>query len=64
MIEQKMQKEGETDMKKTIIVLAFAMAAMFCVLLAGCGSSDGGDLSDSKYVGTWKAVSKRRVMRK
>ena len=46
-------------MKKTIIILAFAMAAMFCVLLAGCGSSggDGADLSDSKYVGTWKAVS-------
>ena len=46
-------------MKKTIIILAFAMAAMFCALLAGCGSSggDGADLSDSKYVGTWKAVN-------
>lgn len=43
-------------MKKTCIVLAIAMTAMFCVLLAGCGSS-GEDLSDSKYVGTWKAVS-------
>ena len=45
-------------MKKTIIILAFAMAAMFCVLLTGCGSSGSGeDLSDSEYVGTWKAVS-------
>ena len=45
-------------MKKTIIILAFAMAAMFCVLLTGCGSSGGGeDLSDSEYIGTWKAVS-------
>ena len=46
-------------MKKTIIILAFAMAVMFCVLLAGCGNSGGGgaDLSDSKYVGTWKAVN-------
>lgn len=47
-------------MKKTIIILAFAMAATFCILFAGCGSSGGGegtDLSDSEYVGTWKAVS-------
>lgn len=43
-------------MKKILVVMAFAMAAMFCVMLAGCGSS-GSDLSDSKYVGTWKAVS-------
>ena len=44
-------------MKKTIIVLAVVMTALLCVILAGCGSSGGGDLSDSKYVGTWKAVS-------
>jgi hypothetical protein len=45
-------------MKKTIIILAFAMAAMFCIALAGCGSGgDGTDLSESKYVGSWKAVS-------
>ena len=28
-------------MKKTLIVLTVAMAAMFCVLLAGCGSTGG-----------------------
>lgn len=43
-------------MKKTLIVLTVAMAAMLCILLAGCGGG-GDDLSDSKYVGTWKAVS-------
>ncbi len=46
-------------MKKTMMILAVAMAAMFCVVLAGCGGGDSGgsDLSDSKYVGTWEAVS-------
>lgn len=46
-------------MKKKIVVLTLAMAAMLCLLLAGCGSSggDGGDYSDSPYIGTWKAVS-------
>lgn len=46
-------------MKKTMIILAVAMTAMLGILLTGCGSSGGDstDLSDSKYVGTWKAVS-------
>lgn len=47
-------------MKKKIAVLTLAMAAMLCLLLTGCGSSsggDGGDYSDSPYIGTWKAVS-------
>lgn len=48
-------KEADT-MKKTVVVLVAAMAAMFCVALAGCGGG-GGDLSDSKYVGAWQAVS-------
>ena len=48
-------------MKKKIAVLTLAMAAMLCLLLAGCGGSssggDGSDLSDSPYIGTWTAVS-------
>lgn len=44
-------------MKKTIIILAVAMTALFCITLAGCGGSNGGDTSDSPYLGTWNAVS-------
>ncbi|GEM_PF-1516657 len=47
-------------MRKTIIILALSMVAMLGILLTGCGGSSGGDgadLSDSQYVGTWKAVS-------
>ena len=47
-------------MKKKIAVLTLAMAAMLCVLLAGCGGSSGGDgsdYSDSPYIGNWTAVS-------
>lgn len=46
-------------MKKTLVILAVAMTALFCVMLAGCGGSSGGgeDLSDSQFTGTWNAVS-------
>ncbi len=47
-------------MKKALVILAFAVAAMLGVLLAGCGGSSSGggsDLSDSEFVGTWQAVS-------
>ena len=44
-------------MKKTIVILAVAMTALFCVMLAGCGGSGSGDVSDSPYIGTWNAVS-------
>ena len=43
-------------MKKTICLLL--CVALFCGLaLAGCGSSGSQDLSDSKYLGTWKATT-------
>lgn len=44
-------------MKKTIVILAVAMMAMFCVTLSGCGGSGGGDTADSQFVGTWNATS-------
>lgn len=47
-------------MKKRLIAIMCCVAlALSCVAIAGCGGSGGGsdvDLSDSAYVGTWKAT--------
>ena len=46
----------EEKMKKTITLLVCAVMIISCVaLLTACGGGNGEDLSDSKYVGTWKA---------
>ena len=54
------QKE-ESQMKKALGLLLCIALIICSAALVGCGggSSDGSgkDLSDSKYVGTWKAVS-------
>ena len=43
-------------MKKRIIpVLCLLLIA--CTILTACGKKEQQDLSDSKYLGTWKAVS-------
>ena len=42
-------------MKQKIAILLCAVMVLSCCLLAACGGSK--DLSDSKYVGTWKADS-------
>ena len=39
--------------KRLAILLSFAMVLTFA--LAACGGGGGGDVSDSKYVGTWVA---------
>ena len=43
-------------MKKAISVILCMTMFLSCVILSGCGSSQK-DLSDSKYLGTWKAAS-------
>ncbi len=43
-------------MKKTITLLVCTVMIISCfALLTACGGGNGEDLSDSKYVGTWKA---------
>ena len=41
-------------LKKSYIAVILTMI-LSMVLLSGCGGSSSTDLSDSKYVGTWKA---------
>lgn len=43
--------------KRSIAILCSLVIALSCVLLAGCGGGGNADVSESKYVGTWKAVS-------
>ena len=43
-------------MRKTIAVLCSLVLAVTCVLLVGCGGGNA-DVSESKYIGTWKATS-------
>ena len=51
-------------MKKRIITALCLLLAVSCFVLVGCGSSSSSnssgepqDLTNSKYLGTWKAVS-------
>ena len=48
---------GEKPMKKTRVLILCLLAALVCILLAGCGSKEKNDVSGSQYVGTWNAVS-------
>ena len=41
-------------MKRNLAILMSVIMVMSCILLTACGSKGGSDLSDSKYVGTWK----------
>ena len=43
-------------MKKRMIAVLCLMLAV-CLVLSACGKSENKDLSESKYLGTWKAVS-------
>ncbi len=43
--------------KKSVALLLCLLRMFSCVILPACGSSRTKDLSGSKYVGTWKAVS-------
>ena len=43
-------------MKKRIISV-FCLVLIACTILAACGKKSSQDLSNSKYLGTWKAVS-------
>ena len=44
-------------MKKTIAFMLCLVILLTCVGLSACGGSGKKDLSGSKYLGTWKAVS-------
>ena len=46
-------------MKRTLSIAVALLMVLSVFLLAGCGGSGGSsaDLSDSKYVGTWKATT-------
>ena len=44
-------------MKKSVAVVLCLLLALSCIVLPACGSSGSKDVSNSKYVGTWKAVS-------
>ena len=44
-------------MKKRITMLLCIFLMFSCVILPACGTGGKMDLSDSKYVGTWKAVN-------
>ena len=45
-------------MKRTISIVVVLLMLLSVLLLAGCGGSgSSADLSDSKYVGTWKATT-------
>ena len=47
-------------MKKSVAIILFLVMLFSCTLLAACGTNGGTgekDLSESRYVGTWKAVS-------
>ncbi len=42
-------------MRKHIVISLFALFVLSALILSACGGSGNADLSDSKYVGTWKA---------
>ena len=44
-------------MKKHLVWILFLITELSCVLLSACGAGEKKDLSDSRYVGTWEAVS-------
>ena len=44
-------------MKKIIALATVMIMVVSAFALTGCSSSDNGDLSNSKYVGTWKATT-------
>ena len=44
------------QMKKTRMLILCLLAALMCVMLAGCGSKEKTYVSGSQYVGTWNAV--------
>ena len=44
-------------MKKYISILIVAVMAFTALALTACGGGGSEDLSDSKYVGTWKAAA-------
>lgn len=43
-------------MKKFRAVITCILSLFLCVVLAGCGAKENKDVSNSKYVGTWKAT--------
>ncbi len=52
-------------MKKTAVLLLCLALAVSCLALTACGGSSAPqDLSQSKYVGTWKAVDVSMGIRK
>ena len=44
-------------MKKIISMSIIMIMLLSVLLLTGCGGGSSADLSDSKYVGTWKAAA-------
>lgn len=48
--------ERSTAMKKSIALILTIILSVSCIILTACGSGSGSsaDLTDSKYVGTWK----------
>lgn len=44
-------------MKKTVALILCLLMALSCACLPACGSGAKKDLSGSKYIGFWKAVS-------
>ncbi len=44
-------------MKRRMSIALVLLLVMSALLLAGCGGGSSTDLSDSKYVGTWKATT-------
>jgi predicted small lipoprotein YifL len=50
-----MKDRREIVMKKIFSITVMLLMVTVILLLAACGGSGKTDLSDSKYVGTWKA---------
>lgn len=46
--------ERSTAMKKSIALILTIILSVSCIILTACGSGSSADLTDSKYVGTWK----------
>lgn len=44
-------------MKKIKMIMSCILTVFLCVILVGCGAKETEDVSNSQYVGTWKAVS-------
>jgi len=43
-------------MRKRMGIILLALLVLSALVLSACGESGSADLSDSKYVGTWKAA--------